>query len=272
MTETNPGECGAATQTKKCVVVTGASSGIGAAIAREFALAGCDVFLHARSNEEGLDRVAAEVREAGGQTKTYLADLSRHSRQDELLEQAWEWRETIAVWVNNAGADVLTGPAAELTFEEKLELLWRVDVEATVRLSRRAGANMQRQNNVAAVPLLLNMGWDQAERGMGGDSGEMFAAIKGAVMAFSRSLAMSLAPRVRVNCLAPGWIATSWAARSSAYWRDRAESESLLRRWGQPEDVARAAVFLASKNAEFINAHVLPVNGGFRSEAAAKKE
>ena len=101
---------------------------------------------------------------------------------------------------------------------------------------------------------------------MAGESGEMFAAVKGAVMAFTRSLAQSLAPQVRVNCLAPGWIKTSWGERASDYWQGRAERQSLVGRWGTPEDVAKSAVFLASPGAEFINGQVIPVNGGFRYE------
>jgi 3-oxoacyl-[acyl-carrier protein] reductase len=106
------------------------------------------------------------------------------------------------------------------------------------------------------------MGWDQAESGMAGDSGELFAAVKGAVMAATRSLAKSLAPQVRVNCIAPGWIRTEWGEQASAEWQERAKRESLLDRWGRPEDVARVACFLASPAAEFINGHIIPVNGG----------
>ena len=73
---------------------------------------------------------------------------------------------------------------------------------------------------------IINIGWDQAEQGMAGDSGEMFAAIKGAVMAFTRSLAQSLAPQVRVNCLAPGWIETAWGEQASDYWQERADAAS----------------------------------------------
>ena len=70
------------------------------------------------------------------------------------------------------------------------------------------------------------MGWDQAETGMEGDSGELFAATKGAVMAFTRSLALSLAPEVRVNAVAPGWIKTSWGESTSRHWHDRVLRET----------------------------------------------
>ena len=82
-------------------------------------------------------------------------------------------------------------------------------------------------------------------------------------MAFTRSLAKSLAPEVRVNCLAPGWIRTAWGEQASEYWQQRAASESLMGRWGTPEDVAHAARFLASPAASFVTGQVLEINGGF---------
>ena len=138
--------------------------------------------------------------------------------------------------MNNAGADVLTGEAANWSFEEKLAALWKVDVVGTLRLSRAVGQRMRERGHGA----ILNIGWDQAETGMAGDSGEMFAAVKGAVMAATRSLAKSLAPEVRVNCVAPGWIRTEWGEqRIRRIGRTARRRESLLDRWGTPEDVAR---------------------------------
>ena len=172
----------------------------------------------------------------GRECKVVLADLGDVAAQDGLVEAAWDWRP-IDIWVNNAGADVLTGEAANWSFEEKLAALWQVDVVATLRLSRLVGGRMKQRG----TGVILNMGWDQAETGMAGDSGEMFAAVKGAVMAATRSLAKSLAPQVRVNCLAPGWIRTEWGEQASDEWQERAKRESLLGRWGEPEDVARVA-------------------------------
>lgn len=83
-------------------------------------------------------------------------------------------------------------------------------------------------------------------------------------MAFTRSLARSLAPAVRVNCVAPGWIRTAWGAQASDYWQQRATRESLLERWGEPADVAHAVRYLASPAASFVTGHILPVNGGLR--------
>jgi NAD(P)-dependent dehydrogenase (short-subunit alcohol dehydrogenase family) len=99
---------------------------------------------------------------------------------------------------------------------------------------------------------------------MEGDSGELFAASKGAVMAFTRSLSRSLAPSVRVNCVAPGWIRTAWGEGASEVWQERARRESMLGRWGVPEDIAAAVHWLVSPEAAFVTGQVLAVNGGFR--------
>jgi 3-oxoacyl-[acyl-carrier protein] reductase len=116
-----------------------------------------------------------------------------------------------------------------------------------------------RQRDSGAI---VNIGWDQADFGMAGDSGQLFAACKGAIMAFTKSLAHSLAPQVRVNCVAPGWIKTAWGNEASKYWQQRAVGESLLARWGTPGDVAAAVRYLGSPAASFITGQVIAVNGG----------
>jgi 3-oxoacyl-[acyl-carrier protein] reductase len=251
----------------KTAVVTGSSAGIGRAIALELAAAGAAVVIHGRSRDEAAEQVADQIRTRGEPSIVIMADLADPATHQPLVDQAWNWRNGVQIWVNNAGADVLTGDAAGWSFDRKLDLLWRVDVRAAMRLSRSMGQRMKaRQESTpnGDAPVILHMGWDQAECGMAGDSGEMFAAVKGAVMAFSRSLARSLAPHVRVNCLAPGWIRTAWGDQASDYWQRRAARESLLQRWGTPEDVARAARFLASPAAAFITGQVIPINGGLR--------
>jgi 3-oxoacyl-[acyl-carrier protein] reductase len=238
-------------------VVTGSSSGIGRAIALQLAGAGADVLVHARTNASGAQTVVDEIRGLGRKSTLHLADLADDSARQTLVDSCWAWQGQVNIWVNNAGADVLTGDASDWTFDRKLDTLWHVDVLATIQLSRSVGQRMSEPGGV-----ILNMGWDQAESGMAGESGEMFAATKGAIMSFSRSLAQSLAPKVRVNCLAPGWIKTAWGQQASDYWQQRAEHEALLGRWGTPDDVARAAAFLVSPAADFITGQVLKINGG----------
>ncbi len=241
-------------------VVTGSTSGIGRAVAVELARAGADVVVHGRHSREAAEGVAETVRRPGSKAQVVLADVADPGQQAALVDLAWGWKGRIDIWINNAGADVLTGDAARASFDEKLALLWRVDVLGTIGLSRLAGARMKAQGR----GVILNIGWDGARRGMAGDSGQAFAAVKGAVMSFTLSLAQSLAPEVRVNCIAPGWIKTAWGENASEYWQSRAERESLAGRWGTPDDVARAARFLVSPEAEFIGGQVVDVNGGFR--------
>lgn len=243
----------------RVAVVTGSSSGIGRAIALELAGCGAAVIVHGRSADRAA-AVADEVRRQGVETTVLLANLAEPADQDRLAADAWNWRGRVDIWINAAGADTLTGEAADWPFERKLEELWRVDLVATLRLSREVGRRMKAQG----CGVILNIGWDQAEHGMAGDSGELFATIKGAIHCGSKSLALSLAPEVRVNCLAPGWIKTSWGEQASEYWQQRAQRESQMGRWGTPEDVARAARFLVSPDASFVSGWVLPVNGGFK--------
>jgi 3-oxoacyl-[acyl-carrier protein] reductase len=238
-------------------VVTGSSSGIGRAIALELARAGTNVVVHARRNSSGADETADEIRKLGADAHVLLADLADTAAQDRFVTAAWQWRE-IDIWVNNAGMDVLTGNAAYWSFEQKLDAIWKVDVVGTLRMSRAVGELMSKRRRGT----ILNIGWDQAETGMAGDSGQMFAATKGAIMAATRSLAKSLAPEVRVNCVAPGWIQTDWGHQASDVWQQIAVGDSLLERWGNPEDVARVAKFLVSPAAAFVNGQVIAVNGG----------
>ena len=110
--------------------------------------------------------------------------------------------------------------------------------------------------------VILTMGWDQADTGMAGDSGQLFGAVKGAVMAFTKSLALDLAPAVRVNCLAPGWIRTAWGEHASSAWQQRVLAETPAARWGTPDDVAQTARWLVSPAAQFITGQIIRINGG----------
>ena len=236
-------------------LVTGSTSGIGRAIAEAFADNGAGVIVHGRSADKAA-AVAAHLTKYGVSTDTHLADLADPAQVDRLADEAWG--DGLDVLVCNAGADTLTGDAGRWPFEQKLDTLLRVDLKATMRLSRAIGAKMvQRGRGV-----ILTVGWDQAETGMAGDSGQLFAAVKGAVMCFTRSLAVSLAPAVRVNCLAAGWVRTAWGETASAEWQNRVRGETPLGVWGLPEDMAAAAVWLASPASKFVTGQTLRVNGG----------
>lgn len=239
-------------------LVTGSSSGIGAAIALELARGGADVLLHFRHNRLGAEQVAAEIRHGGRRCELLAANLAAPAALPTFVDDAWDRFGGIDIWVNNAGADILTGDDARLDYAGKLQRLWEVDVRGTALLCQLVGQRMQ----AAGSGVLLNIGWDQADRGMEGDSGELFATTKNAIMGLTRSLALSLAPTVRVNCIAPGWIRTAWGEQASDAWQERVLRETPLRRWGTPEDIARLARFLVSDEASFITGQVINANGG----------
>jgi len=239
-------------------VVLGSTSGIGRAVALTLAEAGADVVIHGRRSNAAAEEVAQLVQAQGGRSHVLMADLVDRDAGDQLVDQAWRLWGGIDAWLHIAGADTLTGEGARMSFQEKLDHLWEVDVVATIRLTREVGRRMRQQGHGSIV----TMGWDQAETGMEGDSGELFATTKGAVMAFTRSLALSLAPTVRVNAVAPGWIKTAWGDSASSEWQARVLKETPMARWGTPEDVAEVARFLVSPAARFVTGQVVRINGG----------
>ena len=239
-------------------VVTGSSSGLGRAIAWELSRAGARVVVHCRESVELGEALVESIRGEGGEAELLVADLSNPQQVDAMLDRSWQLFGGVDAWVNNAGVDLLTGSAAGWSFDEKLAALWEVDIRATIRLAREAG-NRMRESGGGSV---LNIGWDQAERGMEGDSGELFAAAKGAVMSFTRSLALSLAPTVRVNCIAAGWIRTGWGETAGEAWHQRVLAETPLGRWGEPADVAHLARYLLSEESNYLTGQVIYANGG----------
>jgi 2-amino-4-hydroxy-6-hydroxymethyldihydropteridine diphosphokinase len=238
-------------------LVTGSTSGIGRAIALELASAGAAVVIHGRRSE-AAEEVANLIAEAGGTADVLLGNLMQLEECRRLVATAWDQWGPIDIWINNAGADILTGVAADWPFAHKLRELLAVDLEAAMLMSRDIGRRMREVGDGC----IINMSWDKAEIGMAGDSGQLFAAVKGAVAAFSKSLALSLAPEVRVNCLAPGWIKTAWGSQASEKWQELVTEETPLERWGTPEEVAAAARWLVSPAAEFVTGQVIRVNGG----------
>jgi 3-oxoacyl-[acyl-carrier protein] reductase len=239
--------------------VTGASSGIGRAIAETFAAQGATVLLTHRASPERAGEVAEAIAARGGRALVAQADLGTREACERLVAQARDELGRLDVWVNNAGADVLTGEAAAWDWERKLDTLLAVDLKGTVACSYAAGDLMRRQDGGGTI---LNMSWDHVTTGMAGDDPQLFSAVKGGVLAFSKSLARALAPEVRVNVLSPGWIETSFGEQVDREFHRSVAQDTPLGRWGRPQDVADAALYLASPEAAFVTGQAINVNGG----------
>jgi 3-oxoacyl-[acyl-carrier protein] reductase len=243
----------------RVVLVTGGSSGIGRAIACAAARAGADVALTYRTNAAGAREVERTIAGLGRRAFVAPLDLADGRSLQGLGPSVREALGRLDVWINNAGADILTGPGAALSDIDKLDLLLAVDLRGTILASWQAADILSAQDDGGVI---INMSWDHVLTGMAGLNPQLFAAVKGAVLAFSKSLARSVAPRVRVNVLAPGWIATGFAEGEADRMRRSVAEATPLKRWGTPDDVAGAAVFLASPSASFLTGETILIGGG----------
>ena len=243
----------------KTTVITGSSSGIGRAIALAFAGEGARVVVNYNKSRERAQEVVREIQGLPAQALAVQADVADADAIGNLIATARAEFGRIDVWVNNAGADILTGAGAALTDRQKLARLIEVDLKGTIQCSWAVAEVMQGQGH----GVIINLSWDQALYGYQGANPQMFSAVKAGVQAFSKSLAKTVAPAFRVNVLAPGWIATSFATdvMEEEYYQARC-AEIPLQRFGTPADVARAAVFMASDDASYITGTTLNVGGG----------
>jgi 3-oxoacyl-[acyl-carrier protein] reductase len=243
---------------RKSILVTGASSGIGRAIALRCAGAGADLAITYRRNQAGAEATAQEIRQLGRRAEVVRTDISRPEEIDALAKRLRQSLGRVDVWINNAGADILTGEATRLSRLQKLDQVLSVDLRGTVMASWAAVELMREQGGGT----IINMAWDHVSQGMEGENPAVYAAAKGGVASFSRSLAREVAPQIRVNILAPGFIETAFGEEANPKFRQKVIEMTPLRRWGKPEDVAAAALFLASDDSAFLTGQTIMVNGG----------
>jgi len=243
----------------KTVVVTGASGGIGESIATTFAREGAHVVVNYNSSKEKAVDIVKKINGTGGKAVAIRANLTDPKDVTFLIDEALSELGQIDIWVNNAGADILTGKGAELSEQEKLQSLIDIDLKGTINCCWSVLPVMEQ----AGHGVIINMTWDLAIHGFQGRNPQMFAAVKAGVRGFSQSLAKTVAPEIRVNLVAPGWIETAFAEdiMKTTYYQERI-SEIPLRRFGQPDDVANAALYLASDEAAYITGQTININGG----------
>jgi 2-deoxy-D-gluconate 3-dehydrogenase len=240
----------------KVALVTGSNRGLGAAIALGFAQAGANVVLHdIAAPEETAKRIGEKT---GVPTHSLAADLSVRAQADRLIDEAVEAMGAVDILVNNAGI-IRRAPAAEHG-DDDWDAVIEINLTAVFRLCRAAGAHMlaRGKGKIVNIASLLSF--------QGGINVPSYSAAKGGVAQITKALANEWAGRgVNVNAIAPGYMRTE---NTRPLFQNEERRQSILERipagrWGEPEDLCGAAVFLASPASDYVHGHVLVVDGGW---------
>jgi 2-deoxy-D-gluconate 3-dehydrogenase len=240
----------------KLALVTGSATGLGAAIAVALAEAGAAVACH--GNRRPAEETSEAIRALGHRSGSFAADLSHPEGADRLYEAVLAGMGSPDVLVNNAGT-IYREPAEDHDLQAWMTVV-QVNLNSVFRLSQLAGRGMleRRQGKIINIASLLSF--------QGGIRVPAYAASKGGVAQLTKALANEWAPRnVQVNAIAPGYFRTE---NTTALRQDEVRNSQILARipsarWGEPEDIAGAAVFLASPASDYVTGEVLVVDGGW---------
>lgn len=241
----------------KNALVTGSRAGLGAAMAIGLAQAGANVVVNG-STDNGIDEVCHAVESCGVKAVRAVADVSDAQACAELVGRTVDELGSIDILINNAGI-IRRSPAAEYSAEDWAQVI-EINLNAVFRLSQLAGRRMLAQGSGKIVNIASLLSFQ------GGVFVPAYAASKGAVAQLTKALANEWAPKgINVNAIAPGYMETN---NTHALRADPVRSRQTLERipagrWGTPEDLAAAAVFLASPASDYMHGHVLVVDGGW---------
>jgi 3-oxoacyl-[acyl-carrier protein] reductase len=237
----------------KVALITGASRGIGRAIAETFVAQGAAVVLVARA--ESVQALAETLRQAGGRATALQGDVNDEATVQACIKTCREQHGRLDILVNNAGA--MPQAVMGMISIAEARKVFELNVISMVNLTQYAARMMKAP---ASVINLSSIAW----RGLVGAS--VYSATKGAVVAFSLAAAKELGPRgIRVNAIAPGFIDTALTRGLSADLHQRTLATIRMGRIGQAEDVANAALFLASDLSSYVTGQVLGVDGGMQA-------
>ena len=240
---------------KKIAVVTGASRGIGAAIARKLAADGCFVVVNYNGSAEKAEAVVSEIVAAGGEAKAVKCNVSDEAECKDFITGIIKEYGKVDVLVNNAGitADGLVMAMSDENFDK----VYETNLKGTFHTIKNVTRQMLKQRSGK----IINMA---SVVGITGNAGQAnYAASKAGVIALTKSVAKELGSRgICVNAIAPGFIQTDMTDKLSDEVKSAIGGQIALGRFGKPEDVANAVSFLASDNANYITGQVLAVDGG----------
>lgn len=239
----------------KVALVTGSSSGIGAAIAKEIAAGGAAVAIHYRGNADGANAVASEIRSNGGKCEFFQADVSNTEQAAELIKKVQETFGSLDILINNAGT---TRDTLLLSMkEEEWDAVISTNLKSVYAVSKAAlrGMIKKRWGRIINITSVV---------GITGQAGQSnYAASKAGIIGFTKSLAREVASRnITVNAVAPGFVPTALTGVLNEEQRAKIVSETPIGRMGTPEEIAWAVGFLASERSGFITGQVLTVDGG----------
>ena len=240
----------------KRALITGAGTGIGRGVALEFARESAHVVLHYASSKAGAESAVEEIRQAGGIATCVQANLGQVEECFRLVDEAAAFLGGLDILVNNAGITEVVD-FMDVT-PEHFDRLYHVNIRGQFFCAQRAVRYMLEAGGGAIVNLCSVHGF----AGMPGHS--VYAGTKGAILAWTREVAIELAPKkIRVNGVAPGWVEVPNHYTRYANYDPKAGGKTIpIQRVGQPSDVARVCVFLASDDAGFVVGQTLIVDGG----------
>ena len=240
----------------KVAIVTGSSRGIGKAIAERFAREGAKVAVNYVSNARDADAVADAIRSGGGEAISVGADVSYGAGATKLMRATLDAFGRVDILVNNAGV-MYTKPFLETT-EEEWDRTIDVNLKGAYLCSKEVAPLMLEQRGGTIIMMSSNSGLYHPSAMRFTE----YVVSKAGMNGLTKALALALGPHITVNAICPGWIKTDMVADTDPEVEQRILDETALHRWGTPEDVADAAVFLASKEASFITGELLIVAGG----------